>query len=62
MGTDVTKGGIEFQVKDKFRPIAKLQRYCLDTGSDPKDVDINVLAKDLRGSDLSGQKSGFHFV
>jgi len=60
MGTDVTKGGIEFQVKDKFKPIAKLQRYCLDTGSDPKDVDVNVQAKDLRGHDLSGQKPDFH--
>ena len=62
MGTDVTKGGIEFQVKDKFRPIAKLQRYCLDAGSDPKNVDLNVLAKDLRGHDLGGQKPDFHFV
>jgi len=59
MGSDVTKGGVEFQLRDKFRPIAKLQRYCLDTGSDPKGVDLNVLAKDLRGHEIGGQKATF---
>ncbi|KAH8591111.1 hypothetical protein B0O99DRAFT_690936 [Bisporella sp. PMI_857] len=52
MGTDATGSALSFQFKDKFRPIAKVQRYAINNGLDPKYTGINIQAKDLRAQDL----------
>jgi len=57
MGSDVTPHGIRFQLTDRIKPIGKLQLDALAVGQDPKDVNLDVTAKTLRG-----QKPGFFFL
>ena len=54
MGSDVTSGGLRFQVADKFQAIAQLQRHAHEIGLDPKNVNLGVHKKDLKGNGLGG--------
>lgn len=40
MGSDVTAGGIRFQMDDRIKPLGKRQRSMRDAGQDPKDVNL----------------------
>lgn len=56
MGSDVTARSVEGQVYTRLRPIGKLQLEALKSGADPKDVDLTVNAKGMKG-----QKTGVSF-
>jgi len=45
MGTDVTPGGLRFQVQSTFKQIAKRQIGALTRGDDPKDVSLGSAPK-----------------
>jgi hypothetical protein len=56
MGSDVTAKALRHQIP-RFKAIGKLQLEALESGSDPKDVDLGAMAG---GS--SGQKLGTSFI
>jgi hypothetical protein len=40
MGSDVTPGGIRFQMDDRIKPLGKRQLSMRDAGQDPKDANL----------------------
>lgn len=56
MGSDVTAKAIQHQIP-RLKAIDKLQLDALDSGSDPKDVDLSAMT-----GNKSGQKHGISFI
>lgn len=52
MGSDVTAKALQHQIP-RFRNIGKLQLQALQSGGDPKDVDIGTTVKDNQGQKLA---------
>ena len=42
MGGDTTENAVSLRIRQKIKPLGRLQRHILDWGQDPQSVDVTV--------------------